>query len=135
MTGVQDAAVELRGQQANNRKELLDRLDFTEQQLELMTFEMKDKICAIVEDVEYKVAKALSEEIRRLSVLVDEFSDPFHPDPLVVNVYKSKLNHHIESGVGSNLKARLSTDLQQNMESQQKDMTERMTALLPTEKQ
>ena len=31
------------------------RLDFTERQLEMMTYEMKDKICAIVEDVEYKV--------------------------------------------------------------------------------
>ena len=70
-----------------------------------------------------------------MSVLVDEFSDPFHPDPLVVNVYKSKLNHHIENGVGSNLKARLSSDLQLNMETQQKDMMERMTALLPLEKQ
>ena len=29
------------------------------------------------------MAKGLSEEIRRLAVLVDEFSDPFHPDPLV----------------------------------------------------
>ena len=132
---VQDTATTRKNQEANNRKELLDRLDFTERQLELMTHEMKDKICAIVEDVEYKVAKALSEEIRRLSVLVDEFSDPFHPDPLVVNVYKSKLNHHLESGVGSNLKARLSSDLQLNMETQQKDMMERMTALLPTEKQ
>merc|ERR1719412_2357928 len=64
MTGVQDAAIELRGQQANDKKEMLDRLDFTERQLELMTCEMKDKITAIVEDVEYKVAKALSEEIR-----------------------------------------------------------------------
>ena len=45
-----------------------------------------------------QVAKALSEEIRRLSVLVDEFNDPFHPDPLVVNVYKSKLNHYVEAG-------------------------------------
>jgi len=132
---VQDTATIRKNEEANNRKELLDRLDFTERQLELMTHEMKDKICAIVEDVEYKVAKALSEEIRRLSVLVDEFSDPFHPDPLVVNVYKSKLNHHLESGVGSNLKARLSSDLQLNMETQQKDMMERMTALLPTEKQ
>ena len=33
----------------------LYRLDFTERQLELMTAEMKDKITAIVEDVEYKV--------------------------------------------------------------------------------
>lgn len=132
---VQDTATTRKNEEANNRKEMLDRLDFTERQLEMMTHEMKDKICAIVEDVEYKVAKALSEEIRRLSVLVDEFSDPFHPDPLVVNVYKSKLNHHLESGVGSNLKARLSSDLQLNMETQQKDMMERMTALLPSEKQ
>jgi len=135
MASVQETALDLRCQQTNDKKELLDRLDFTERQLELMTSEMKDKITAIVEDVEYKVAKALSEEIRRLSVLVDEFNDPFHPDPLVVNVYKSKLNHHLESGVGSNLKARLSSDLQLNMETQQKDMMDRMTSLLPTEKQ
>jgi len=132
---VQETAEELRKHNATSKKELLDRLDFTERQLELMTGEMKDKITAIVEDVEYKVAKALSEEIRRLAVLVDEFNDPFHPDPLVVNVYKTKLNHHLESGVGSNLKARLSNDLQLNMETQQKEMMDRMTALLPSEKQ
>ena len=53
----------------------------------------------------------------------------------MVNVYKSKLNSHLENGVGSNLKARLSSDLQLNMETQQKDMMERMMALLPLEKQ
>ena len=72
---------------------------------------------SITEDVEYKVGKAMSEEIRRLSVLVDDFNDPFHPDPLVVNVYKSRLNHHIENGIGSNLKSRLSANLQLNVES------------------
>ena len=45
-------------------------------QLDLMTLEMKQKIQAITEDVEYKVGKAMSEEIRRLSILVDEFNDP-----------------------------------------------------------
>jgi len=135
MAEVQDTSVKSRNAQETNKKELVDRLDFTERQLEMMTFEMKDKICAIVEDVEYKVAKALSEEIRRLSVLVEDFNDPFHPDPLVVNVYKSKLNHHIESGVGSNLKNRLSNDLSSNMEVQQKEMMDRMTALLPSERQ
>ena len=132
---LQESATAKRNEEAITRKELLDRLDFTERQLEMMTSEMKDKICALVEDVEYKVAKGLSEEIRRLAVLVDEFNDPFHPDPLVVNVYKSKLAHHLESGVGSNLKARLSADLQLNMETQQRDMMDRMTALLPLEKQ
>ena len=44
-----------------------------------MTLEMKEKIHLITEDVEYKVGKALSEEIRRLAVLVDEFNDPSTP--------------------------------------------------------
>ncbi len=124
-----------RSEQSVLKKELWDRCDFTEKQLELMTLEMKEKIQQITEDVEYKVGRAMSEEIRRLSVLVDEFNDPFHPDPLVLNVYKSKLNNHVENGVGSNLKARLSADLQLNMESHQQEMIERMTALLPVERQ
>ena len=64
----------------------------------------------------------MSEEIWRLSVLVDEFNDPFHPDPLVLNVYKSRLNHRIEAGIGSNLKNRLSSDLQFNVQSHEQDM-------------
>jgi mitofusin len=118
-----------------SKKELWDRCDFTLKQLDLMTLEMKEKIQAITEDVEYKVGKAMSEEIRRLSVLVDEFNDPFHPDPLVLNVYKSRISHHIESGVGSNLKTRLSSDLQINIESHEQEMIERMTSLLPSERQ
>ena len=66
---------------------------------------------------------ALSEEIRRLSVMVDEFSAPFHPDPLVLNVYKKELHSHVEAGLGSNLKGRLSTALAANMESTQEYMT------------
>ena len=66
---------------------------------------------------------ALSEEIRRLSVMVDEFSSPFHPDPLVLNVYKKELHSHVEAGLGSNLKSRLSTALAANMESTQEYMT------------
>ena len=104
-------------------------------QLEMMTLDMKDKIRSITEDVEYKVGKAMSEEIRRLSVLVDEFNDPFHPDPLVLNVYKSRINHHIEAGIGSNLKTRLSSDLQFNIENHEREMIERMTALIPAERQ
>merc|ERR1712223_2331181 len=120
---------------ATTKKELWDRCDFTMKQLDLMTLEMKEKIQAITEDVEYKVGKAMSEEIRRLSILVDEFNDPFHPDTLVLNVYKSRINHHIEAGIGSNLKTRLSSDLQFNIENHEKEMIERMTALIPSDKQ
>ena len=41
----------------------------------------------------------------------------------------------IESGIGSNLKTRLSSDLQVNIESHEQEMIERMTALLPAERQ
>lgn len=71
----------------------------------------------------YKVSKALSEEIRRLSVLVDEFNLPFHPEPLVLSVYKKEIHSHVENGLGSNLRARLSTALAMNIENSQREMT------------
>lgn len=72
---------------------------------------------SLTEDVEYRVGMAMNEEIRRVSVLVDDFNDPFHPEPMVVNVFKRRLNQHIEVGIGSNLRSRLSTELQLNVES------------------
>lgn len=90
----------MRNEQLNVKKEVNDKLNFTEQQLILLTQEMKDKIHRMVEDVEQKVSKALNEEIRRLAVLVDEFSVPFHPEPLVLNVYKRELHTHVENGLG-----------------------------------
>ena len=56
------------------KKELWDRCDFTMKQLDLMTLEMKQKINAITEDVEYKVGKGMSEEIRRLFIFLNIFS-------------------------------------------------------------
>lgn len=77
-----------RSQKLSLRKEQYDKLDFTQQQLNILTQEVKHQICHIVELVEQKVAGALSEEIRRLNVLVDEFERPFHSDSLVLSVYK-----------------------------------------------
>lgn len=93
----------MRCDQVQVKKEIHDKLNFTEQQLMLLTQEMKDKIHHMVEDVEQRVSKALSEEIRRLSVLIDEFSVPFHSDSLVLNVYKRELHSHVENGLGNSL--------------------------------
>ncbi|CAH0555303.1 unnamed protein product [Brassicogethes aeneus] len=117
-----------------NKKELHDKINYTEQQLMIITQEMKQKIHHMVEDVEQRVSKALNEEIRRLSTLVDEFNLPFHPEPLVLNVYKKELHLHVETGLGSNLRARLSTALALNMEASQREMTERMDTLIPENK-
>ncbi|XP_014481155.1 PREDICTED: transmembrane GTPase Marf isoform X2 [Dinoponera quadriceps] len=124
----------MRDEQKDVKKEVNDKLNFTEQQLILLTQEMKNKIHCMVEDVEQKVSKALNEEIRRLAVLVDEFSVPFHPETLVLNVYKRELHTHVENGLGSNLRARLSTALALNMEHSQREMTDRMSGLLPENK-
>lgn len=73
----------------------------------------------------------MNEEIRRLAVLVDEFSVPFHPEPLVLNVYKRELHSHVEQGLGSNLRARLSAALATNVEHGQSEMMTSMERILP----
>jgi len=69
------------------------------------------------------VYKVLSEEIRHLSVLVDEFNFPFKPEQPDLNEYKKKLHHHIENGLGSNLHAWFSTALAMNIENCQREIT------------
>ncbi|VVC32912.1 Dynamin superfamily,Fzo/mitofusin HR2 domain,P-loop containing nucleoside triphosphate hydrolase,Dynamin- [Cinara cedri] len=118
----------------NEIEKCQEKLNYTEQSLISITKEMKTKIHQMVNDVEKKVSKALSLEIRRLSVLVNEFSFPFHSDPLVLNAYKKELHSYVESGLGSNLRARLSTALALNIDESQKEMIEKMSALLPEEK-
>lgn len=124
----------LRNQKLEQKRILTDRISKTESQLMNVTREMKLKIHNMVEEVEQKVSKALNEEIWRLNVLVDEFNLPFHTDQLVLNVYKKEINGHVENGLGLNLRARLSTALAMNVETAQREMVERMTALVPAEK-
>lgn len=134
MDKVFNDAQKIKEDKLRTRKDLHDKINYTEQQLMIITQEMKQKIHHMVEDVEQRVSKALNEEIRRLSNLVDEFNLPFHPEPLVLNVYKKELHHHVEVGLGSNLRARLSTALALNMEASQREMTERMEKLIPDHK-
>lgn len=134
LDGIYERTSELRDKKLEQKRDLTDRIQKTETQLMTVTREMKLKIHNMVEEVEQKVSKALNEEIWRLNVLVDEFNLPFHTDPLVLNVYKKEINGHVENGLGLNLRARLSTALAMNVETAQKEMTERMTALVPAEK-
>lgn len=128
-----ERAGSIRNDKMKQRNLLTERIGHTEQELIAITREMKLKIHNMVEEVEQKVSKALNEEIWRLNVLVDEFSLPFHTEPLVLNVYKKEINSHVENGLGSNLRARLSTALAMNIETAQREMTERMHALIPTD--
>ncbi|KAJ6632777.1 Transmembrane GTPase Marf [Pseudolycoriella hygida] len=134
LDGIYERAGVIRNQKMEQKKLLIDRIAITEQHLMTLTREMKLKIHNMVEEVEQKVCKTLNEEIWRLGVLVDEFNLPFHTEPLVMNVYKKEINAHVETGLGSNLRSKLSTALAMNVENAQREMTDRMNALLPNEK-
>ncbi|XP_055910678.1 transmembrane GTPase Marf isoform X2 [Eupeodes corollae] len=134
LDNIYDRANSFRNQKIDQKKMITDRIQGTETQMMQVTREMKLKIHKMVEEVEQKVSKALNEEIWRLGVLIDEFNMPFHTEPLVLNIYKKELNGHVEAGLGSNLRARLSMALAMNVETAQREMTDRMHALVPSEK-
>lgn len=134
LDGIFERAGSMRNDKFKQKSQLTERIGYTEQELVQITNQMKSKIHNMVEEVEQKVSKALNEEIWRLSVLVDEFSLPFHTEPLVLNVYKKEINTHVESGLGSNLRARLSTAMAMNIETAQREMTDRMHSLIPIDR-
>jgi len=70
-----------------------------------------------------------------LSVLVDEFNLPFQPEELVLNVYKIELHSHVEAGVVSNLRTKLSTALAKHIDQCQREMIDKMSTLLPEDEQ
>ena len=69
------------------------------------------------------MSKALSEEIDCLSVLVGEFNFPFQPEDRHLNLYKKELYRHVENGLVSKLRARLSTEFAMNIATIQQEMT------------
>lgn len=123
LDAIHDRACAIRNDKTKQKSDLTDRIGKTEDELMSITREMKLKIHNMVEEVEQKVSKALNEEIWRLGNLVDEFNLPFHTEPLVLNVYKKEINAHVENGLGSNLRSRLSTALAMNIETAQREMT------------
>ncbi|OQR66741.1 transmembrane GTPase Marf-like [Tropilaelaps mercedesae] len=128
-------ASNLRKSKQADRDEHSDKLEFTKQQMAILTDEVKHRIEQLVEQVECQVTQALSEEIRRLNVLVMEYERPFHPDPALLNVYKKELHTYVEKGLGSNLKARLNVPLQCSVETSQKEMVSRLAQLIPEQLQ
>jgi len=126
-----EQAQQLKTQQVVAKDKLVDKLKNARKELSLVREEMKEKIRQMVEDVDQKVSEALREDICHLSVLVDEFNLPFKPEK---SEYKMKLYHHIENELGRKLCARVSTEIETNVENSQREMTERMSGLLPAEK-
>ncbi|EAW78408.1 mitofusin 1, isoform CRA_c [Homo sapiens] len=79
----------------------------------------------------FEVSCAMTDEICRLSVLVDEFCSEFHPNPDVLKIYKSELNKHIEDGMGRNLADRCTDEVNALVLQTQQEIIENLKPLLP----
>ncbi|XP_066462695.1 mitofusin-2 [Eleutherodactylus coqui] len=132
MESVHVAAQEQRVYCLEKREEFKDRLEFIEKQLELLTEDYRMKIKQITDEVERQVSNAMAEEIRRLSVLVDDFQLDFHPSPVVIKVYKNELHRHIEEGLGRNLSDRCSSTISVSLQTTQQEMIDGLLPLLPS---
>ncbi|TKS79257.1 Mitofusin-1 [Collichthys lucidus] len=78
------------------REDQRDRLDFVRGQINRLTDNVKERIRTLTDDVTAKVAVALSDQIRSLPVLVDEFRADFNPTQETLELYKTKLLQHVE---------------------------------------
>uniref|UniRef100_A0A8C9ET25 Mitofusin 1 n=1 Tax=Pavo cristatus TaxID=9049 RepID=A0A8C9ET25_PAVCR len=132
MDAINVAAAEKRVLSMEEREDQKDRLDFVRNQLNVLTEDTKEKIKRVTEEVENKVSSAMTDEICRLSVLVDEFYSDFHPSPQVLKLYKTELNKHIEDGLGKNLADRCSSEVNESMHQSQQEIIENLKPLLPS---
>uniref|UniRef100_A0A671RJS7 Dynamin-type G domain-containing protein n=1 Tax=Sinocyclocheilus anshuiensis TaxID=1608454 RepID=A0A671RJS7_9TELE len=113
------------------REALMDRLEFVRNQLNFLTEDIKDKIKAITEEMADKVSSAMAEEIRCLSVLVDEFCSDFSPAPNAIALYKTKLMAYVEERMLKNLDLRCSSSINGYVLSSQRDIMDTLRPLLP----
>eukprot|EP00794_Sanderia_malayensis_P015023 gene15023-16573_t len=113
------------------KQDLEERLEYMTKQFERLTNEFKNKISKFSEEVEQQVAKAMSDEIRRLGNLVGDFDYPFHPHHGFLKTYKAELYSHIEKGLGKNLRARCSAPLLDSIEEYKSEMRDGIHTLIP----
>ncbi|XP_064195175.1 mitofusin-1b isoform X2 [Anguilla rostrata] len=132
MDSINIASAEKRVFSLEEREFQMDRLDFIRNQLNLLTEDIKRRIKAVTEEVAAKVSVAMSEEICRLSTLIDEFHSDFHPSPHMLKLYKTELLTHVEEGLGKNLAFQCSSTVDTIVQSSQKDMIDRIRPLLPS---
>ncbi|XP_026742533.1 transmembrane GTPase Marf [Trichoplusia ni] len=131
---IYNTATDQKASKVEKQRILHEQLSAIEDQLTTITRQMKDKINRMVESVEHKVSLTLSQEIRRLSALVDEHEGAFRPERAALDLYKRALHRHVEQGLGERLKKRLSADIGHEMDQAQKEMADRMYNILPMHK-
>ncbi|XP_070830304.1 mitofusin-1 isoform X2 [Chaetodon trifascialis] len=111
------------------REDQRDRLDFVRGQINRLTDNVKERIRTLSDDVAAKVAAALSDQIRSLPVLVDEFRADFNPTQETLQLYKTLLQHVDERLVGC-LAHRCSVSVLRDIRDAQRHMIDSVRPLL-----
>lgn len=116
-----------------NLRSVETKLTNIEEQLQVFTKEIKNKIRNVMDEVEKKVSITLNDEIKRLYNIIDQYERPFHPDEHQLNWYKKELHTFVEIKLGTNLSTRLNTALTQSLEFTQKGIRDHVLQLIETE--
>ncbi|XP_061588729.1 mitofusin-1-like isoform X2 [Cololabis saira] len=112
------------------REEQRDRLEFVRGQMNNLTDSVKAKIRTLTDDVSAKVTLVLSDQIRSLPVLVEEFRADFKPTAETLHIYKSKLVQHVEERLIGGLSHRCSTVVLRDIREAQRHMLDSIRPLL-----
>ncbi|KAM3603871.1 uncharacterized protein V6R79_003252 [Siganus canaliculatus] len=112
------------------REDQRDRLDFIRGQMNRLTDSVKLRIRALTDDVTTKVATALSDQIRSLPVLVDEFRADFNPTAETLERYKTKLLQHVDERLVALLVHRCSVSVVRDIRDVQSHMIDSIRPLL-----
>lgn len=103
MDSVYETAVEEKDLVVKTRQDTQRLAESMRKKLAKTNLHVERDINQTLEKVERQVSAAFNEEIRRLADLVDDFDRPFHPDPMMLVVYKAELNEHVERTLGRKL--------------------------------
>ncbi|XP_050926179.1 mitofusin-1 [Lates calcarifer] len=112
------------------REEQRDRLDFVRGQINRLTDNVKERIKTLTDDVAAKVSSALSDQIRSLPVLVEEFRADFNPTQETLQLYKTKLLQHMEERLVGCLAHRCSVSILRDITDTQRHMIDSVRPLL-----
>ncbi|XP_070830305.1 mitofusin-1 isoform X3 [Chaetodon trifascialis] len=112
------------------REDQRDRLDFVRGQINRLTDNVKERIRTLSDDVAAKVAAALSDQIRSLPVLVDEFRADFNPTQETLQLYKTKLLQHVDERLVGCLAHRCSVSVLRDIRDAQRHMIDSVRPLL-----
>ncbi|XP_053739594.1 mitofusin-1 isoform X1 [Synchiropus splendidus] len=128
MDSINVAAADRKVRLLEEREERQDRRNFILAEIVLLRKNVEEKMFAMREAVSVSVATVMSDQIRSLPVVVEEFQADFSPESLAV--YKMKLLRHVEDSLVTSVSHRCSTRVQKDLQNLHNHMTDSVRPLL-----